>query len=383
MKPLEILATGDQWVRPLVTRWSPGLAIRLYSKARSRFLPVFSRLPPRPVPVPAELSRTLWGLPFRTPLFNAAGMFKNGEGAEVVCCQGAGAFLAGTTTHRVRRGNRECGVGLPFVPYPRSGAASNFLGLPNPGHRAVARRLAERPRVEGFPLGASLAADPDTGLGEGQKLAELVDGLRAYADAGIDFLELNESCPNTGEEARGVDSLRQRLETVADGFLVHRDRPVPVIVKFSNDTDPEVVEPLVKTLLELGFDGINFGNTSIDYPRCRERIAAAERPLYDTFVQRFRGGVSGRPLKEVSLDLARRAVDAVRRANDSREFHVLRTGGIETAEDVRRSLAAGVALCQWYTGYFEAFGSAGHRLYDRLYSRLLAAAGSEGLFARG
>ena len=382
MKPLEILATGDQWMRPLVTRWSPGLAIRFYSKARSRFLPVFSKLPPRPVLVPPELSTTLWGLVFRAPLLNAAGMFKNGEGVEVVRCQGAGAFLAGTTTHRLRKGNRKCGVALPFVPYPRSGAASNFLGLPNPGHRAVARRLAGQTRVEGFPLGASLTADPGDDLDEGQKLTELVDGLRAYADAGVDFLELNESCPNTGEEAWEVDQLRRRLESVADAFLARRDRTLPVIVKFSNDTDPEIVQPLVETLLELGFDGINFGNTSIDYPRLRGRIAAAERPLYDTFVERFRGGVSGRPLKETSLELARRAVEAVHRANDPREFHVVRTGGIESAEDVRRSLDAGVALCQWYTGYFEAFGSDGHRLYGHLYRRLLATRASEGSVGR-
>ncbi|MCP5111824.1 MAG: hypothetical protein GY953_13420, partial [bacterium] len=40
------------------------------------------------------------------------------------------------------------------------------------------------------------------------------------------------------------------------------------------------------------------------------------------------------------------------------------------AEDVQRSEAAGVALNQWYTGYFEAFSRRGHGLYGELYRQL-------------
>lgn len=374
MKPVELLAASDRWFRPVVTRLPAALVIRLYSRARARFLPAFSRFPAAPVQVPPELTRSLWGLRFRSPLLNAAGVFKQGEGSEVVRCQGAGAYLAGTTTHRARKGNRTCGVGLPFVPYPRSGAASNCLGLPNPGHREVARRLSSLPAAEGFPRGASLAADPGPGDGDDKKLADLVAGMRAYDEAGVDFLELNESCPNTGEGPLGDDELRSRLERVAEGFLVRRNRPLPVVVKFSCDTDPEQVEPLVAMLIELGFDGVNFGNTSTNYPRHRPQIAAAERPLYDTFNDRFRGGVSGRPLGEDSLELARRAVAAAGAVAGDRDFHVVRTGGVENAADVVRSLAAGIALCQWYTGYFDAFGRHGHQLYSKLYHRLSAAA---------
>jgi hypothetical protein len=56
---------------------------------------------------------------------------RRGLRGEVAARQGAGGWLAGSTTARPRAGN----AGTPFVPYPRSGAASNWLGLPNPGHR--------------------------------------------------------------------------------------------------------------------------------------------------------------------------------------------------------------------------------------------------------
>jgi dihydroorotate dehydrogenase len=54
-----------------------------------------------------------------------------------------------------------------------------------------------------------------------------------------------------------------------------------------------------------------------------------------------------------------------------REFHLVRTGGVEGAEDVRLSLDAGASLVQWYTAYFEAFALHGDDLYRILYEELL------------
>jgi dihydroorotate dehydrogenase len=343
-----------------------------------------------PVEPPDDLARTLWGVRFRSPLGNAAGMFKNGHGYSLVARQGAGYYLAGTTTAEPRTGNRRAGVRLPFAPYPRSGAASNWLGLPNEGHAAVAERLAgvvRAERVDGCPVGASLAsvtsgACPGSERQRGRSgLQGLLDGLAHYADAGVDFLEINESCPNT-EQAAGAgpagiedewNALRRRLETIAEGFLAPRQRRPPVLVKFSLDTEHAQVGPLVDLLLELGFDGIDLGNTSTRYPDHRGAIDARERPLYDHFTGRFGGGVSGRPLREISLGLAGAAVEHVRRLAPDREFHVLRTGGIETGADLAASERAGVALDGWYTGSFQAFAEHGHGLYREIYREALEA----------
>ena len=372
MIPAAGLARVEAGLRPLFTRLPPSWAVGLYSRGRRRFLPLFAAQPPRLARLPpAALGVELWGLQFRSPIFNAAGMFKNGEGYTLAARQGAGAYLAGTTTARPREGNRRCGIATPFAPYPRSHAASNWLGLPNPGHAEVARRLAAVQKVPGCPLGVSLAADPDPSLGADEKLAGLVAGMRAYEEAGVDFLEMNESCPNT--EAGGEDfaQLVSRLGCLAAEFLARRRRPLPVIVKFSNDTAPEQVEKLVRLLLELGFDGLNFGNTSTAYRAIAPTIDQGERPLFDYFTTTFGGGVSGRPLREKSLALCGLAIEAVAAAQPGREFQVVRTGGIESAADVEASAAAGVRLNQWYSGYFEAFSAYGHQLYQRIYADLV------------
>lgn len=388
--PAPALARWEARLRPLLVRLPPSLAVRLYSAGRERFLAGLVAERPEPYEPPAALERTLWGLRFRSPLGNAAGTFKRGEGYELAWRQGAGYWLAGTTTALPRTGNRGGGADRPFAPYPRSGAASNWLGLPNEGHEAVAARvegIARDERREGCPVGASLAAvggsgavgDPATAGGpdpaEDEALAGLVDGLRLYEEAGADFLEVNESCPNTGEaspagpeeEEAAWEALRRRLERVAEAFLARRRRPLPVIVKLSVDTEPERVPELVDSLADLGFDGVDFGNTSTAYGDLRPEIGGPERRLYDHFTGRFGGGVSGRPLKERSLALARAASRHLAAHPPGRELHVVRTGGVESGQDLADSAAAGAVLSGWFTGYFEGFARHGHGVYRAVY----------------
>lgn len=358
-----LLARLEGHARPLLTRLPPAVALRLYAAGRRRFAAAFAAAAPRPWAPPADLARTLWGIDFRAPLGNAAGLFKSGDGYGAVSAQGAGFYLAGTTTATPRVGNRRGGVFQPFAPYPRSGAASNWLGLPNPGHAATAAKLAGLARTPGCPVGVSLSADPGEG-DEEEKLDALVLGLRAYAEAGVDFLEINESCPNTEDGPADLGGLEERLRHLHNTFLAGRERPLPVLVKLSCDTAPEQAAPLVEMLAALGFDGVNFGNTSTDYDVLRQALIPVERRLFDAFTKRYGGGVSGRPLKGRSLELVRRAASAAKGV--AREFHIVRTGGVESVADLYASLEAGASLAQWYTGYFEAFSRVGHKVYREI-----------------
>ncbi len=360
------LARIERSLRPALVGLPALLAIRLYSSGRRRFLTRFTTQVPADAGRAHEDVRALWGLAFRLPLGNAAGLFKNGRGYDVVAAQGAGFFLAGTTTGRVRRGNRRYGVAQPFAPYPRSGAASNWLGLPNDGHATVAKRLARVQHVEACPLGASVAACPGDDLTEAEKLPLLIDGMRAYDEARVDFLELNESCPNTEDDGQGIEAFAGRLKVVRKRFLDRRRRRLPVIVKLSCDTAETMVPTLVDLLIGLGFDGVNFGNTSTAYARHRPSIDHRERRLFDAFTSRFGGGVSGRPLRLDALGLVGAAARHLRTKPAPHEFHIIATGGIESQDHVQEALEAGASLCQWYSGYFEAFGRHGHHVYQRL-----------------
>jgi dihydroorotate dehydrogenase len=391
----ETLAYLDHLARPALTSLPAPFSTWLYSTARNPFLARFSAEHPSEHMPPSELERVLWGMRFRSGLLNAAGVFKNGEGVYTCFRQGAGGFLAGTTTAEARTGNARAGIRKPFAPYPRSGAASNWLGLPNTGHEAVAKRLAavcsQRQSTNAFvsfPIGASLMISPATsyaaadqakqqGLQDLQGLRSLVSGMKSYIDAGVDFLEINESCPNVAHGASTLEAIGERLEYVRRELQQLRQsgmvsaRRVPIIVKFSADTSLDDAPRLVDMLHTLGYDGVNFGNTSTLYAAHRSSIHAAEQPAYDYFTTTFGGGVSGAPLRASVLALVQAAhkhwSGLQTGGRTSYEFHIVCTGGIASGSDVHAAERAGAALCQWYTGYFEGFARHGHGVYARLY----------------
>lgn len=326
--------------------------------------------------IPDEYNLKLWGISFACPLFNAAGMFKNGFGYHLVSAQGAGAFLAGTTTALPRAGNIKNGIKHPFAPYPKSHASSNWMGLPNEGHEAVAARLSRIVKRSKCPIGASLSSDPSQSGKEA--LEGLLNGIRLYEKAGVDFIEINESCPNVphhesdtgkdGEKGLLDKDLIHRLEFIQKFFINQKSRNLPIILKFSNDTNPALVPHLIDVLIDMGYDGVNFGNTSTEYADIRNEIAQNDRPIYDYFSKEYGGGISGMPLKVKSLSLARSAVKYVSYKELPKEFHVIRTGGVMDREDIQHSASAGIALNQWYTGYFDGFAREGHKVYSSIFS---------------
>lgn len=372
MSAVERFASLEYRLRGVVSSLPPAMAVRLFSAGRTAFAKRFAEDVPREsYTPPAHLAVTAMGLNFRMPLWNAAGMFKSGEAYEVVSAQGAGAYVAGTTTSRVREGNVRHGVKWPTVPYAYSHASSNWMGLPNVGHRVVASRLAALERIPGCPIGASVSAEP--GLDADIAVAELIDGMNMYADAGVDYIELNESCPNVPGHAHGeaLDAdLVRRLDIIASQVLSRRDRHLPVVVKFSNDTSIEQLPGIVRALHERGFNGIIVGNTSTRYAEHVAMIDGRDRALYDYFTATYGGGISGAPLRSDSLACCGVAIAARDACGAGDAFEVIRCGGITSAEDLAASAAVGVRLNQWYVGYFESFSRVGHRVYREVVSRM-------------
>ncbi|MBI2044159.1 hypothetical protein HYT24_02235 [Candidatus Pacearchaeota archaeon] len=366
MKAVTLLKI-EGFVRPITVRiLHPKKVVSVYSENRLAFLKkLHEDLPSKMYFPPKKFRRRLWGLEFRSPIMNSAGMFKNGEGYEITSRQGAGAYLGGTGTFNNRKGNEKEGIFLPFAPYPSSGAASNWLGLPNDGDLANSETVKYFRRIEGMPIGWSVMGSPDY-QGE-EKLRHLIESMKLYEKAGVDFLEINESCPNTSHGKPQDDDLANRLKYIKKNFLSLRQRKLPIIVKFSNDTELEQVHPLLDMLFEFGFDGVNFGNTSTLYDKRKEKIHKNDKRVYDYFTKTFGGGVSGRPLKESSFMLASKAVKYLRIKPPKQEFHVIRTGGIENINDITASEKAGISLNQWFTGYFDNLAKNGHKVYENMF----------------
>ncbi len=370
MSIVEKFASFEKDFRPNLLKLPNWLAVKLFSYGRKQFLKrLYQDVSKEKANIPESALVKLWGLEFNCPIFNAAGIFKSGEGYEMTANQGAGAFLIGTITHNKRYGNLKNNILHPFAAYPNSLAASNWMGLPNYGINNVIEKITNIKKQKKCPIVVSIASSPDFPEKEGLKF--LIEDFQLLEKTQTDFVELNESCPNVNHGKTEPDDILDnhliyRLEKISSIFLKNRNRNLPVILKFSNDTSPEQVEAIINLCIELGFDGINFGNTSIDYLFCSEYIIQEEKQLFEYFISNFGGGVSGSPLNEKSLNLCKTATTFLKTKNLNKEFHIIRTGGIFSKEDLQKSKEIGVSLNQWFTGYFHNFGLNGHKVYEKI-----------------
>ncbi|HPD32845.1 MAG TPA: hypothetical protein P5545_00535 [Bacteroidota bacterium] len=370
---VETLAKLDYSLRSITTKLPPSCIIHIYSYGRRWFLNRLYNSPPKEkISIPEKYRQKIFGIEFQSPIFNAAGIFKEGNGYELAYRQGAGAFLIGTVTPNYRKGNRKNSFYLPFIPLPNSGTALNWLGLPNTGFDEVANRVQHIEKHTGCPIGVSIAADP---IAKGlDALQGVLRGFEIFSNTQADFIELNESCPNVPHEhsqnSNSIidEKLIERLEWISSNFLKKKSRLLPVIVKFSVDTNYEQVPELVRLLVDLGYDGINFGNTSTDYEYYSQFLKGREKSNFQYFTQKFGGGFSGELLKNRSLELCKIAKQSLTELYPKDEFIVIRTGGISTKEDFKASLENSISLNQWFSGYFENFAKYGHNLYAKILS---------------
>ena len=351
-------------LNPLIRLLPKSIQIRLYSYGHIKFMDDFLKSSPlSPIFIPdTSLQRTLWGLRFSSPLMNSAGMFKNGDGYDLVVSQGAGGYIGGTSTYNFRYGNTKHGINLPFISLHNSHTSINTLGLPNLGDEILSKKIITNNKT--VPIGWSLMRSPD--YEEQDSIDNLIKSLWLYHDnPAIDFIEINESCPNISVNSENIIN---RLIYIADNFLLKRRRHLPVVVKLSTDTGIYVLKQILNILFKKRYDGINLGNTSTNYVDLRQHIKSNELALFEYYTHNFFGGVGGAVLREKSYALCDVAIKYRELINPDFEFHVIRSGGIDGLDDIKTSDSIGVSLNQWYTGYFSNYIKYGNNLYQRVFN---------------
>ena len=226
MTIVERFAKYEHLFRPAIAKMPHGFAVWFFSNGRKAFLNMLvDDKPDERVALNPDARKTLWDISFNNSLMNAAGMFKNGDGYYMAARQKAGAYLAGTTTALARTGNKRNNIKHPVMPLIKWGTAVNWMGLPNIGHELVAFRLLKIDKIKGCPLGISISADPHNhGL---ESLNGVLSGLNLYDKANVDFIELNESCPNvehekSSETVNGLD--KKMIETKRKDEILIADR---------------------------------------------------------------------------------------------------------------------------------------------------------------
>ena len=336
-------------IRPLAFAFDAETAHRLTIK-------MLKLMPPRrPPDFAPSLRTTVAGIDFPTPVGLAAGFDKDAEVPEQMLSLGFGFVEVGTVTPRPQEGN----------PRPRlfrlnsDRAVINRMGFNNAGQPAAYGRLIECTHMHGV-IGVNIGANKDSV----DRIADYVSGARAMAPVAR-YLTINISSPNTpglrGLQDQGVlDELLAAVQQVG--------AKKPIFLKVAPDLARGDVERIVRAAVDHRIDGLIVSNTTISRPPLRSRDSDEQ------------GGLSGTPLKALSLEVLRQ----FRRASAG-EIPLIGVGGISNAEDAWQRIRAGASLVQLYTAMvYEGPGIArriAHGLSRKLkqagYGNIAEAVGSE------
>lgn len=268
-----------------------------------------------------SLKSEVFGLPFITPLGMAAGDDKNAEIVPSLLRLGFSSVEVGTFTPRPQKGNPK----NRLFRFPAEKSLLNRMGLNNCGFDQAERNLRSLKISRGGVVGVSIGAGSDSS----DKVADYVEGVKRFSNL-ADYLVLNLSCPN-------IPGGRDFLENFALDYLLNRIsrecvniEKKPLLLKIAPDLSPQQEQIIAEFALNGMVDGLVVSNT-----------LPAERRV-GQIVQR--GGLSGRPLFEISTQ----KLERMYKLTEGR-VPLIGVGGIFTAEDAYTKILAGASLVQLYT----------------------------------
>jgi len=266
-----------------------------------------------------DLSVTIAGVTFATPVWTASGTAGTGEEMETwTDVKRLGALVTKSVSLKPRSGH----------PYPRTCETAsgmlNCIGLQNKGIDAFIAE--ELPRLAKMPTRAVVNI-------VGDSIEELVELAQRLSDVpGPDCLELNLSCPNV---ARGIDQGSDPKWVGECVAAVRKTTRLPLIVKVTPNTNDIV--SLARAAEGSGADAISAINTlvgmSVNHQTLKPRLS------------NITGGLSGPAIKPVALAAVFKIARAVK-------IPVVGIGGISTGLDAAEFIIAGASAVQVGTAIF-------------------------------
>ena len=279
-----------------------------------------------------RLQQELWGRTLVNPVGLAAGFDKDGLLLGPLLNLGFGMVEAGTVTPAAQAGNA-----LPrLFRLVEDEALINRMGFNNLGsaHLQMTLLNLSRKGTKGW-VGANLGKNLTTSLEQAHE-DYMLGFQRMYSLA--DYLVINLSSPNTP----GLRSLQARaaMEAVIAPMVRERTRlmnsgapKVPLLVKVSPDLEEDALAGIVTVVNEQGLDGIVATNTTLARRTLRSPNASQS------------GGLSGRPLRDKSLEMVRELYRLT-----AGKVPIIGVGGIFDAQDAYRFIGAGACVVQLYSG---------------------------------
>lgn len=279
------------------------------------------------------LETDVMGLTFRNPVGLSAGFDKAIEMPRIMRSVGFGWMTGGSVTWGEYAGNE----GAWFHRLPKSKSLVVNAGLPSEGTLVVAERVKayDTKQFNSFPLNVSVAkTNSKQSVGDVAGVEDYCKSLEAFDKLEqVRMLEINISCPNTfgGEPFTTAKRLEMLLKAV-DALKLSK----PVIVKMPINLPQKDFDALLEVITLHNVAGVAIGNLLKD-----RKLAKLQDPLPES----VKGNLSGRPNKDITTELVRRAYKKY-----GEKLVIIGIGGIMDAEDAYEKIKAGASLVALITG---------------------------------
>ena len=267
--------------------------------------------------------KTLLGLEFKNMIGLAAGLDKNGDYIDALCCLGFGFLEIGTVTPRPQKGNSK----PRLFRIKKDLALLNKMGFNNKGVDHLVKKLKKSDL--GCVLGISIGKNADTP--NEKALDDYLHCLKKVYEF-ADYIAINISSPNT-ENLRDLQS-EDNLTLLLKGLVKERRSLQenfgykPLLVKVSPNLSSENINSISEVIKSQEVDGLICSNTSNDH----------------SFEPKG-AGLSGLPILEIS-----NLVLSEFRSILGKDFPIIASGGVMDKESYESKILSGADLVQIYTG---------------------------------
>ena len=272
-----------------------------------------------------RLEQKLFGLNFPNPVGLAAGFDKDAKLFNELSRFGFGFIEIGTLTPKPQDGNSK----KRMFRLPEDEGLINRLGFNNEGVEAAVRRLKKN---KGVLIGGNIGKNKITSNKEAvNDYIFCFNSLFEY----VDYFVVNVSSPNTPnlralQDKEPLINLLSTLKDLNNKKLI----PKPILLKIAPDLTEDQLIDIVEIVKSTKIDGVIATNTTVR----RKNLLSSNREEL--------GGLSGRPLKDMSTEVIRFIAQKSNHA-----FPIIGVGGIHKPEDAIEKLNAGASLVQLYTGF--------------------------------
>lgn len=270
---------------------------------------------------------TFKNIVFKNRLGIAGGVDKNADHLEAWRRVGCGFVEVGTVTPNPQQPNPGAIVHRDI----KTKSVWNKMGFPSEGAAEVYFNIKKFKSHATLPVFVNIGKNRTTDNADAHKdYANLISHFADVADAFV----INISSPNTKglRDLALAENFKAFISPIRHQYDELNLR-MPLFLKLSPDLDEQGQENVLKICLDQGFDGFILTNTTLD---------RTNTPFFPT-----EGGVSGKPLKEKSIQALMQAKNIILKQNEKK--CLISVGGVMTAEDVFERIDLGADLVQVYS----------------------------------